>query len=57
MKVIKEPDKIQHCVFEVKESDSGAGYYWDGAMASELVDIMKAALETDTVLRQRLGWE
>lgn len=30
MKVIKEPDKIQRCVFEVKESDSGAGYYWDG---------------------------
>lgn len=30
---------------------------WDGAMAPELVDIMKAALETDNILRQRLGWE
>lgn len=30
MKVIKEPDKTQCCVFTVKESDSGFGYYWDG---------------------------
>lgn len=29
---------------------------WDIAMAAELVDIMKSALETDVCLRRCLGW-
>jgi hypothetical protein len=29
------PEKVQRCFFEVKESDTGAGYYWEGWCESD----------------------